>query len=204
MADEIFDTVDECDRVIGRMSRRDVHRFGLRHRAAHILVFDRDRRLFLQRRSPLKECAPGLWDSSAAGHVESGESYLECAVRELHEELGLHASELPVPVLRLDAGVENGWEFVWVFRCQAEGELRLDPAEIAEGRWFTREALGAWLAEYPERCTGTLRLVWTQLKECWDRGDPDPRFETQPPVHPRGPVVGGLESGRGDCIRPRA
>ena len=86
---ELFDVVDDDDRVLGRMRRDDVHRWQLRHRAAHVLVVNSRGEIFVQRRSRLKECAPGLWDTSVAGHVQSGESYAACAVRELAEEIGL-------------------------------------------------------------------------------------------------------------------
>ena len=36
-----------------------------------------------------KDTFPGAWDSSSSGHVDSGEDYDDCAVRELREELGL-------------------------------------------------------------------------------------------------------------------
>jgi 8-oxo-dGTP pyrophosphatase MutT (NUDIX family) len=35
-----------------------------------------------------KDVSPGLWDSSTSGHVDGGESYDICAVRETEEELG--------------------------------------------------------------------------------------------------------------------
>ena len=34
-----------------------------------------------------KDSSPGLWDSSASGHLDCGEDYDACAVRELREEL---------------------------------------------------------------------------------------------------------------------
>ena len=51
MGDDIFDVVDESDRVIGQAPRREVHARGLHHRATHILVHDAAGRVFLQRRS---------------------------------------------------------------------------------------------------------------------------------------------------------
>src|SRR5688572_27877040 len=121
MTDEWFDIVDEHDRVIGRELRADVHRRGLRHRAVHILAWDEAGRLLQQKRSLRKDSAPGAWDSSASGHVDSGESYDACAPRELREELGWSA---PVPlelILCLPACAELGQEFVHIFRVRWDG-----------------------------------------------------------------------------------
>ena len=80
---EILTVVDEYDRVIGARRRDEIHRLGLRHRASHVLVFDLEGRLFLQRRGLHKDNNPGLWDSSVAGHVDDGESYDQCCMREI-------------------------------------------------------------------------------------------------------------------------
>lgn len=164
MAEEYFDVVDEQDRVVGRRSRADIHRLGLRHRAAHVLVFNAGGELFLQRRSLAKECAPGLWDSSAAGHLDSGEDYEACARRELEEELGLVAEGPLEPLFRLPACPETGQEFVQVFRCRGEGPLRLHPEEILEGRWCSPRIIDAWMAARPGDFSGSLRLIWPRLR----------------------------------------
>ena len=73
--DELFDVVNERDEVTGRQTRAEVHRLGLRHRAVHVLVFNRRGEVFLQKRSRLKVFFPGVWDSSTSGHLDSGEDY---------------------------------------------------------------------------------------------------------------------------------
>ncbi len=103
MKEEIFDVVNERDEVIGQQNRGEVHRLGLMHRAVHVLVFNAARQVFLQKRSLKKDRQPGLWDSSASGHVDSGEDYDACAVREAREELGLHLAAPPQPTKRLDS-----------------------------------------------------------------------------------------------------
>ena len=52
--EEWFDVVDEKDVVVSRATRQEVHAHGLRHRAVHVLVFNRAGQLFLQKRSPAK------------------------------------------------------------------------------------------------------------------------------------------------------
>ena len=163
MSEEIFDIVDESDEVIGRKPRSEVHRLGLQHRAVHVLVFNARGELFLQKRSMQKDCFPGAWDSSAAGHLDSGESYDDCAVRELREELGLSVAEPLRRLFKLAACVETGQEHVWVYRCQAEGPFALHPEEIERGGWFSPEAIQRWIVERPEEFASSLPLIWKHL-----------------------------------------
>ena len=79
--DELFDVVDAQDRVTGKLPRREVHARGLRHRAVHMLVVNGAGRVFLHKRSMAKDLFPGVWDSSAAGHVGAGEDYDGTAAR---------------------------------------------------------------------------------------------------------------------------
>src|SRR3989442_11045774 len=126
MAEEIFDVVNERDEVIGQKPRSEVHRRGLMHRAVHVLVFNSGGQVFLQKRSMKKDRQPGLWDSSASGHLNCGEDYDACAVRELREEIGLHLSVCPQRLFKLAACAQTDQEHVWVYRCQAEGPFILD------------------------------------------------------------------------------
>jgi len=86
---ELLDVVDENDNVVAVKTRGEIHARGLMHRAVHILLFNSSGELFLQKRSLAKDEQPGKWDSSAAGHVDSGEDYADCARREIGEELGI-------------------------------------------------------------------------------------------------------------------
>src|SRR5215204_2411337 len=95
MKDEIFDVVNELDEVIGKELRREVHRRGLKHRAIHVLVFNSSGEVFLQKRSMTKDTFPGAWDSSASGHLDCGEDYDACAIREAREEIGLRLDNCP-------------------------------------------------------------------------------------------------------------
>src|SRR6267154_5416763 len=102
MNEETFDIVNEHDEVVSRAPRREVHARGLLHRAVHVLVFNARGEVFLQKRSMTKDKSPGLWDSSASGHVDSGEDYDTCVVRELREEIGLSISQAPRRLFKID------------------------------------------------------------------------------------------------------
>ena len=165
MTDEVFDVVNERDEVLGQRTRAEVHRLGLMHRAAHVLVFNERGEVFLQKRSMKKDRQPGVWDSSASGHLESGEDYSACAARELREEIGLEPAQPPRRLFKLPASPETDQEHVWVYRCDAEGPFRLHPDEIETGGWFAPDAVTAWMNERPQDFASALRLIWHRLHE---------------------------------------
>jgi len=165
-ADELFDVVDLDDRVVSQAPRREVHAGNLLHRAVHVMVYDPNGHLFLQRRSLTKDTFPGCWDSSCSGHVDAGEDYLTAARRELGEELGWHDVSLPLrPVLKLFASPETGYEFIQIYLMgPCSGPFDLHPEEITEGRWIVPAELDILLSEYPDHVAGALRLLWTQYR----------------------------------------
>ena len=93
---EFLDVVDERGLPTGEVvSREEAHRCGIRHRTAHVwIVRIRDGRLqiLLQKRSDEKDSYPGCYDISSAGHIPAGVDFVESALRELREELGVQAS----------------------------------------------------------------------------------------------------------------
>jgi len=146
--EEVFDVVDELDRVVGSLPRSQVHEQTLRHRAVHILLFNGAGELFLQKRAWWKDINPGVWDSSAAGHLASGEDYDVAAPRELQEELGV---SVPLEKAgKLSPCDATGNEFIQIYTGVAEGPFRLAEMEIATGAFFPMEQIRSWAARAPK------------------------------------------------------
>lgn len=160
MGEEIFDVVNERDEVIGQRPRSEVHRLHLRHRAVHVLVFNQRGNLLLQKRSMRKDCFPGTWDSSASGHLDQGEAYDACAVRELREEIGLEVTSVPERLFYLAAEPATGHEFVWVYRCESEGPFRLQETEVDRVEWFHPDVLTGWIERRPGDFASAFVVIW--------------------------------------------
>ncbi|WP_426351023.1 NUDIX hydrolase [Alloiococcus sp. CFN-8] len=89
--EECFDIFDEKMEHIGIAPRREAHRRGLWHKVIQCWLFKREKDktyIILQKRSPLKDNYPSLFDTSAAGHIRAGEE-IEEGVREIYEEIGI-------------------------------------------------------------------------------------------------------------------
>jgi NAD+ diphosphatase len=95
----------------------------------------RDREILLARAPRF----PGAMYSALAGFVEPGESIEDCVRREVREEVGIEVDGI-------EYFASQSWPFphslMIAFTAHyAGGELRPDPAEIAEARWFALDAL---------------------------------------------------------------
>ena len=89
---ELLDVINEHDEVIDKQPRDIVHQQGLLHREIHVWLYDQDNNIYFQKRGTGKSSG-GLLDASIGGHVDSGETYKQAAVRETLEETGLAISE---------------------------------------------------------------------------------------------------------------
>jgi isopentenyldiphosphate isomerase len=147
---EILPLVDEEGRVVGSAPRPDCHRApGMLHPVVRLHLFDREGRIFLQKRAAGKDTEPGKWDAAMAGHVSLGEDLGKALSRELHEELGVsalafEAAGATAEILfryRNDTAIES--ELVFVFAAKYEGPFAPDPTEVAEFRAWTREEVAA-------------------------------------------------------------
>jgi isopentenyldiphosphate isomerase len=157
--EEWFDVVDANDAVVGRALRSEVHAKSLLHRSIHVLVFNAAGEIFLQKRSMTKDQCPGMWGTSCAGHLDSGEDYDHAAAREFGEELGV----VPPPLKRLfkiAPSRATGWEHVWVYTCSMEGPFILSVEEIERGEWRRPEGLAEFMKARPKEYTVSLRTVW--------------------------------------------
>jgi 16S rRNA (adenine1518-N6/adenine1519-N6)-dimethyltransferase len=164
-APEVFDVVNERDEVVGRDTRAEVHRLGLMHRAVHVLIFNSAGQAFLQKRSMSKDRHPGVWDSSASGHVDSGEEYGPCAVREAREELGVALSEALQPLFKLPASPETDQEHVWVYEARHDGPFHLNPQEIERGEWLDPKDVSARVKTRPEEFAPAFRHIWLRREQ---------------------------------------
>ena len=163
-ASEVFDVVDENNEVTGQATREEVHEQQLRHRAVHVFVVNGKSEVLLQQRSRLKDVQPGKWGSSAAGHLDAGEGYEEAARRELEEELGIEAEDLPLKFVgELSPSEDNGWEFIRLYVTVYSGAMRFPANEVAAVEWMEQEALRDWLARRPEDFSGGFRQCWQLL-----------------------------------------
>ena len=143
--DEVVALVDENGLLVGTAPRSVVRRDNLLHGATAVLVRDSSGRIYVHRRTDLKDWAPGHWDAAAGGVIAEGEVPDTSAARELAEELGITGVSL-VPLGRHLYADDTTRCVEYIFEVTWDGPVVHQVEEVAEGRWMTLGELGALLS----------------------------------------------------------
>lgn len=136
---ELMDVVDEKDTIVGKATQEEIYEKELGHRIVHVLLFDRKGRMALQRRSKNDAFCPNHWSTAVGGHVRSGESYEEAALREYREELG---TESELTLLGKEYYNPPGLKkHLTTFTTTYEGPFKLGEEEVEHIAYFTLEEI---------------------------------------------------------------
>lgn len=162
-APEQFQTYDERGTPLGLVARSEVHRLGLWHCAANVLLFDPGGRLYIQRRAAGKDVWPNAWDISVGEHLQPGESFIDAAQRGLAEELAVYDVDLTPLGEMVRAQIEmpelqiRDFEMQQSFRGNYDGPVTPDPVEVAAVELIGLDALADAIAARPDDFTPWLR-----------------------------------------------
>ena len=141
MQEELLEVVTEKGEIIKTLPRSEIHgNPSLMHRVAHVLVFNNDGELLLQKRSMSKDVAPGKWDTSVGGHVNSGETLEEAVRREMEEELGITERHLEFLYTYIHSNDYES-ELVYTYSCTFNGKIIFQEDEIDEVRPWSMDEI---------------------------------------------------------------
>lgn len=161
------------------ISRNKAHRDGITHGASHTFIYKRENGVLsflLQRRSYNKDSFPGYLDTSSAGHIEFGSDFLDTAIKELCEELGLKASpedleELFEQKIHWESNfnsrnfIDDEINKVYALECNFDmSDISLQEEEVCEVVWMTADDILAEL-EKEERAICTSRREFRRVIE---------------------------------------
>ena len=148
--DELLFVVDENNKPLEPLTRREAHAKGLWHRTSHIWIINSRNQLLCQKRSLLKDMHPGEWEAFFGGHQPATEKELESALNELEEELNIKAKPSDLKFYQVYKKVGRGHpshnEFLYIYLYHWDGEvtdLRLEPDEVEKVEWKNLEEVKA-------------------------------------------------------------
>lgn len=153
---EYIDIFDENNNPIGEMKEKtQAHKDGNFHRTAHIWIMNDKKELLIQKRSATKKSHPNCWDISGAGHIRTGESVTEGAIRELKEELGIKANESELKFIAIVKSTKNpkNQEFGYVYLLESNNKIKdyvFEDDEVSEVKYVYFEDLEKMVADKVE------------------------------------------------------
>ena len=114
----------------------------LLHPVIHLHIINGEGKIFLQLRSKDKDIQPGKWDTSVGGHVDPGETTEQALMREAREEAGLENFSYEF-IRNYIWESDREREMVYSYLTNYDHSPVTDPAEVDEGRFWSREEIEA-------------------------------------------------------------
>jgi isopentenyl-diphosphate Delta-isomerase len=173
-----FAVVDDQNRFLRWVDRKELHLQHLPHRSVQVLMFDSQNRLILQLRHRDKDTYAHYWDLAACGHVEESdylggpdekldEVYKQVAFREVEEELGVLVD---LQFLEYFPPIENvHYEHFYLYKGITDGPFTLQEEEVEDVKTVTSEQMAEMVADPEQKLTRTLlyMLGWMAERKLW-------------------------------------
>lgn len=155
---EILAVADENDNLIGSASWEKVFEKKLIHRASNVIVFNSKGQIYVHKRADGLNLFPGLYDMKFGGAVRDGESYEQCAKRELEEESGIKNAKLEFLFASKFRNKQMNANRQ-VFKCVYNKELTLQVEEVSWGKFVEIDEINSF------NLSPSAKEVFEQFKE---------------------------------------
>jgi len=159
--DELLDIIDENEKVVEVVTKREAHQRGLLHKTVISEVMDsKGRWLFVKQASDRQDA--GQYVSPVGGHVSSGETEIQALKREANEELGL-TGDYKFDYIgraifnRHVIGRQENHLFI-VYKIYSDAEPVLNH-ESESCRYFTDDELRSELQDHPKHFGDAFHFV---------------------------------------------
>ena len=139
--EERIDLVDKNDVVISNTTRKEIYANGIRnYRVIHAFLKNSAGKLWIPRRVSTKKLYPSGLDYSIAGHVESGETYVEALHKEAAEEANLDLSKIPYKeIANFNPYTHDVHCFQKVYEIETDTAPDYNKEDFSEYEWLLPE-----------------------------------------------------------------
>ena len=164
--------VDENDNPVGKEEKVKCHLpNGKLHRAFTALIYNKEGKLLLTRRSDSKMLWPGYWDGTVASHPRESETYESSAERRIPEEIGItcemnYVNKFEYHVPYKDIGSENEVCRTLLGVMNNFDESSLIKDEISEIKWIAPDELKIELENNRDVYCPWMVIALYYLDEC--------------------------------------
>lgn len=163
---EYLDIFDENNKSLNeKKERKIVHEKGLWHREIAVWILNEKNEILIQKRAATKKLAPNKW-ALCAGHIISGETIIEAALREVEEEVGIK-NLCPADLILFDIQKtsnitedvqNNNYKYCYILKTNyKENEFVIQEEELSEVKYISMEELENLSKKESENYAGSLK-----------------------------------------------
>ncbi len=161
---DIYD--DQRQRTEKRIQRKGLLLDGEYHLLAHVCIFNSKNEMLIQKRVAHKKIWPSLWDVSAGGSVQTGETTQQAAQRELYEELGC-ILDLSHERAKLTLNLLEAYDDFFLVNQDVDLKtLTLCQNEVAQVKWASEEEILSLLKQGQFVDYGIIEVLF-KIKDRW-------------------------------------
>ena len=152
--EEYLDILDDKGNKTGESRPHlEAHEKGLIHSAVHVWIINYRNEILIQKREKDRRFYPSHWDISAAGHVSSGQTSVEAAIRETKEELSLDISEHDLffvgrvyEIFATPQFVNKEFDDIYIAKLDMNiSDIKLTDGEVEEVRFLSKDQFKNWI-----------------------------------------------------------
>ena len=154
--------VDTEDNELGTMEKMEAHQKGVLHRAFSVLLFDKNGKILLQKRSKNKYHSSGLWTNTCCSHPLPGERLEEATRRRLREEMGIDFQPAFAYSFIYKASLDHNLiehELDHVFVGAFDGTPAVNKQEVDDWKYADLKWLKEDMLRHPDSYTVWFKLI---------------------------------------------
>ena len=143
IADELLECFDDKEKVIEPKLRGELHTkpYSTWHGVCNVWIVNIKGELLCSKRADFVSGNPGKWQTYFGGHVKAGSNFLQTAVAELSEEIGLNIS--PDNLHLIEKGRDSEYKhifnnYTYLFNGTLD-DLHFQDGEVTEVKWYLFE-----------------------------------------------------------------
>jgi isopentenyl-diphosphate Delta-isomerase len=138
--DKIYlEVVNKKLKTIKKETYDNIHKFGLLHKAVHILIINNVGKIFVRQRALSKKNYPGYYSTSVGAHLLPGQNFREAAKINLIKFFGLNLPLIRIGGEFIKDKFEN--EYTEDFICYSDNILFINKNEMQSGKFLSLEEI---------------------------------------------------------------
>ncbi len=158
--DELLACFDDNGNTIGSRLRSEVHTqpYVIWHGVSCIWIVNNQKQILCSKRSSSVSLNHNKWQTYFGGHLKAGSDFIDTAIIELNEEVGLNIKKSDLHLFKIGKDFKNKQffhNFVFKYNEPLE-DLEFNDEEVVEVKWYDFETYQLVKESHPELwCNGT-------------------------------------------------